>query len=283
MSMEVRYAANPADAKRYDTRQLREEFLVETLFKPGEIVLVYSHVDRMIVGSACPAGAGRGGEGPAEELSLTAGKELGGEYFLERREMAALNLGGKGTVRADGREYELEKHDALYIGMGTKSISFGGAGSKFYILSSPAHQTYPTTRVTLEMAVKSHVGSKKDANERTINKYLDPSVVRTCQLAMGMTALEEGCVWNTMPSHTHERRMEVYLYLNLPQDAFVVHLMGEPKETRHIVVRDGQAVISPSWSVHSGVGTCAYTFVWGMCGENQTYSDMDLIAMRDLR
>jgi 4-deoxy-L-threo-5-hexosulose-uronate ketol-isomerase len=274
--MDVRYAANPADAKHYDTRRLREEFLVETLFKPGEVVLAYSHVDRMIAGSACPDGAGG-------ELPLLAGKELGVEYFLERREMAALNLGSKGIVRADGREYELEKHDALYIGRGTKDVSFDGAGAKFYILSSPAHKTYPTTRVTLDMAVKSHVGSRKDANERTINKYLDPSVVGTCQLAMGMTVLEEGCVWNTMPSHTHERRMEVYLYLNLPKDAFVVHLMGEANETRHIIVRDGQAVISPSWSIHSGVGTCAYTFVWGMCGENQTYSDMDVIAMEDMK
>jgi 4-deoxy-L-threo-5-hexosulose-uronate ketol-isomerase len=272
--MEIRYAGNPNDVKHYDTSQLRKEFLVETLFRPGEVVLAYSHVDRMIAGSACPAGA---------NLPLLAGKELGVEYFLERREMAALNLGGEGIARADGKEYGLKKYDALYIGMGTKSVSFGGSDAKFYILSSPAHKTYPTTPVTLDRAVKSHIGSKKDANERTIHKYLDPSVVETCQLAMGMTALEEGCVWNTMPSHTHERRMEVYLYLNLPKNAFVVHLMGEPDETRHIVVRDGQAVISPSWSIHSGVGTCAYTFVWGMCGENQAYSDMDSVAMEDLK
>ena len=271
--MDVRYAANARDAMHYDTRRLREEFLVESLFKPNEVVLVYSHVDRMITGSACPA---------AGCLSLSAGKELGVDYFLERREMVVLNLDGTGTVETDGKEHELSRYDALYIGMGTKNISFKGNGAKFYLLSCPAHAAYPTTLVTLDMAVKAHLGSKKEANERTINKYLDPSVVKTCQLAMGMTLLEEGCVWNTMPSHTHDRRMEVYLYLDLPEDAFVVHLMGEPGETRHIIVRDKQAVISPSWSIHSGVGTCAYRFVWGMCGENQTYSDMDVIAMKDL-
>jgi 4-deoxy-L-threo-5-hexosulose-uronate ketol-isomerase len=271
-AMDIRYAANARDAKHYDTRQLREEFLIESLFKPNEVVLVYSHVDRMITGSACPA---------SEALSLAAGKKLGVDYFLERREMVVLNLGDRGAVEAD-KEYALDRYDALYIGMGTKNVSFKGAGAKFYLLSCPAHAAHPTTLVTLDMAVKAHLGSKKEANERTINKYLDPSVVSTCQLAMGMTVLEEGCVWNTMPGHTHDRRMEVYLYLDLPEDAFVAHLMGEPGETRHIMVRDGQAVISPSWSIHSGVGTCAYRFIWGMCGENQTYSDMDAISMKDL-
>jgi 4-deoxy-L-threo-5-hexosulose-uronate ketol-isomerase len=271
--MDVRYAANARDAKHYDTQQLREEFLIESLFKPNEVVLVYSHVDRMIAGSACP------GEAP---LSLTAGKELGVAYFLERREMVALNLGETGTVETEGITRQLGRYDALYMGMGTKSVSFKGAGAKFYLLSSPAHAAHPTTLVTLDMAVKSHLGSKADANERTIHKYLDPSVVKTCQLAMGMTVLEEGCVWNTMPSHTHDRRMEVYLYLDLAEDAFVIHLMGEPGETRHVVVREGQAVISPSWSIHSGVGTRAYRFIWGLCGENQTYSDMDAIKMREL-
>ena len=271
--MDVRYSANARDVKHYDTRQLREEFLIDSLFKPNEIVLVYSHVDRMIAGSACPGG---------KALSLSAAKELGVDYFLERREMVILNLCGGGVVEVDGKEYTLNQYDALYIGMGAKSVSFKGEGAKFYILSSPAHATYPTTRVTLDMAVKAYAGSKKDANERTISKYLDPSVVKTCQLAMGMTVLEEGCVWNTMPSHTHDRRMEVYLYLDLPENAFVAHMMGEPSETRHIIARNGQAVISPSWSIHSGVGTCAYRFIWGMCGENQTYSDMDVIEMKDL-
>lgn len=270
--MDIRYSANPRDARMYDTKRLRAEFLVDSLFAAGEIVLAYSHVDRMITGSARPKDAA---------LSLEVGKELGVRYFLERREMAVLNLGEAGTVCAEGKTYSLNREDALYIGMGTEQVSFAGNGAKFYLLSCPAHKSYPTTLITLAMAVKVHLGSKKNANARTINKYLDPSVVRTCQLAMGLTRLEEGCVWNTMPSHTHERRMEVYLYLDLPEDAFVLHLMGEPRETRHIVVRNEQAVISPSWSIHSGVGTTNYTFVWGMCGENQTYDDMDHIRMHD--
>jgi 4-deoxy-L-threo-5-hexosulose-uronate ketol-isomerase len=200
--MDIRYAAHPTDAKKYDSSALRKEFLIETLFARGEIVLVYSHVDRMIAGSACPAG---------KALALEAGKELGVNFFLERREMVALNIGERGTVHAGGASYALNREDALYIGMGTENVSFEGDGAKFYLLSCPAHLACPVKQITLDMAVKTHLGSKKDANERTINKYLDPSVVATCQLAMGMTKLAEGCVWNTMPCHTHERRMEVYL------------------------------------------------------------------------
>lgn len=270
--MDIRYSAHPDDAKHYTTEQLRKEFLIDSLFKPGELTLVYSHVDRMITGSACPKGA---------PLALKAGKELGVEYFLQRREMAVLNIGGKGAVTIDGKAYELGTKDAIYIGMGAKDVSFTGDGARFYILSCPAHAAYPTTVVTLDMAAKVHLGSKKDANERTINKYLDPSVVKTCQLAMGMTQLDEGCIWNTMPTHSHERRMEVYLYIDMPEDAFVVHFMGLPQESRHIIMRSEQAVISPSWSVHAGAGTQAYTFVWGMCGENQTFDDMDHVRMQD--
>jgi 4-deoxy-L-threo-5-hexosulose-uronate ketol-isomerase len=270
--MDIRYSTNPNDVKLYDTARTRKEYLIDSLFKKGKIVLVYSHVDRMITGSACPR------EG---RIALAAGRELGVEFFLQRREMVVLNIGSKGIVNADGSSYKLGKHDAIYIGMGTREVSFEGVDAKFYILSCPAHMAYPTTVVSLERAVKVHLGSKKDANERTINKYLDPSIVKTCQLAMGMTQLDEGCVWNTMPSHTHERRMEVYMYMDLPEDGFVVHLMGEPHETRHLIVRNEQAVISPSWSIHSGVGTINYAFVWGMCGENQTYDDMDLIGMKD--
>lgn len=271
--MDVRHSGNPADVRKYGTSELRREFLIDTLFKKGEIVLVYSHVDRMITGSACP------GDGA---LELAAGPALGVGFFLERREMVALNIGEKGTVNAGGKSYELDRYDALYAGMGTDGVSFSGKGAKFYILSCPAHASYPTTRITLDKAVKVRLGSKREANERTINKYLDPSVVKTCQLAMGMTRLDEGSVWNTMPSHTHARRMEVYMYMDMPDDAFVAHLMGEPAETRHIIVRNEQAVISPSWSIHSGVGTASYTFVWGMCGENQTYDDMDHIANKDI-
>ena len=270
--MDIRYSANPEDAKLYDTADLRKEFLIDSLFQKDTVVLVYSHVDRMITGSACPAG---------KELHLEAGKELGVEFFLQRREMVALNLGTRGVIRAGGAEYTLNTNDALYLGMGTDKVSFAGDGAKFYLLSCPAHAAYPTTLIPLENTVRVHLGSKKDANERTINKYLDPSKIKTCQLSMGMTKLAEGCVWNTMPSHTHERRMEVYLYLDLPEDGFVVHMMGQPQETRHIIMRSNEAVISPSWSIHSGVGTTSYTFVWGMCGENQTYDDMDHITMRD--
>lgn len=267
--MDIRYSGNPADVKKYSTSELRGEFLIDTLFKKGEVVLVYSHVDRMITGSACPED---------EDLRLSAGHELGVGFFLERREMVVLNIGEKGVINAGGKSYELDRCDALYAGMGTDGVSFSGRGAKFYILSCPAHAPHPTTLVTLDKAVKVHIGSKREANERTINKYLDPSVVKTCQLAMGMTRLDEGCVWNTMPSHTHARRMEVYMYMDMPDDAFVAHMMGEPAETRHIIVRNEQAVISPSWSIHSGVGTASYTFVWGMCGENQTYDDMDHIS-----
>lgn len=271
--MDIRYSGNPHDVKRYDTSRLRQEFLIDTLFKKGEIILVYSHVDRMIAGSACPEDT---------PLPLLAGRELGVGFFLERREMVVLNIGEEGTVEAAGSVYKLGRSDALYIGMGSDGVSFAGKGAKFYILSCPAHSSHPTTVITQEMAVKVHLGSVAEANERTINKYLDPSIVKTCQLAMGMTKLDVGCVWNTMPSHTHERRMEVYMYLDMPEDAFVVHMMGEPSETRHIILRNEQAVISPSWSIHSGVGTTNYTFVWGMCGENQTYNDMDSISNRDI-
>lgn len=270
--MDIRYSANPQDAKLYDTEELRREFLIETLFQPGKLELVYSHVDRMITGSACPLDT---------PLALEAGKEPGVGHILERREMVALNLGKKGSITAGGQTYTLDHEDALYLGMGTEGIAFSGSGAKFYLLSCPAHAAHPATLVTQDRAVKVHLGSKKDANERTISKYLDPSVVKTCQLSMGLTRLAEGCVWNTMPAHTHERRMEVYLYLGLTDESFVVHLMGEPQETRHLIVRNEQAVISPSWSIHSGVGTTQYTFVWGMCGENQTYDDMDHVIMTD--
>lgn len=259
--------------KHYDTSRLRKEFLIDSLFQKGELVLIYSHVDRMITGSALPDGG---------RLDLPPGDGLGVEFFLQRREMVVLNLGERGMVETDGKCFELNSNDALYVGMGARGVSFEGVGAKFYLLSCPAHSTHPTTLIPLENAVKVHVGSQKDSNERTIHKYLDPSVVKTCQLAMGMTRLEKGNVWNTMPSHTHDRRMEVYLYLDMPEDAFVVHMMGEPHETRHIIVRAGEAVISPSWSIHSGVGTTDYAFVWGMCGENQTYDDMDHICNRDL-
>ncbi len=275
--MEVRNSANPADVKRYDTEALRGEFLIRGLFAPDEIPLVYSHVDRMITGSACPV---------SKRLKLEGGRELGVDFFFQRREMAVLNIGDPGTVVTDGISRRLNRYEALYIGMGTKDVSFepeAGGTPKFYLLSCPAHCAWPTTLITREMAVKQALGSKKECNERVINKYVHPDVVKSCQLSMGMTDLAEGSVWNTMPTHTHERRMEVYMYFNLPDDGVVFHFMGKPSELRHIVVRNGEAVISPSWSIHSGVGSTSYSFVWGMAGENQTFSDMDGVPMSILK
>jgi 4-deoxy-L-threo-5-hexosulose-uronate ketol-isomerase len=222
----------------------------------------------------------------SKRLKLEGGRELGVDFFLQRREMAVLNIGDPGTVITDGTSHRLNRYEALYIGMGTKEVSFepeAGSAPKFYLLSCPAHCAWPTTLITGEMAVKQALGTKKECNERVINKYVHPDVVKSCQLSMGMTELAEGSVWNTMPTHTHERRMEVYMYFNLPDDGVIFHFMGQPSELRHIVVRSGEAVISPSWSIHSGVGSTSYSFVWGMAGENQTFSDMDGVPMSLLR
>ncbi len=275
--MEIRNSANPADFKKYDTEALRREFLIQGLFAQDALPLVYSHVDRMITGSACPVKA---------PLKLEGGKELGVDFFLQRREMGVLNIGGKGVVRVDGTEYVLAPFEALYIGAGSKDVVFEPSedeAPKFYLLSCPAHCSHPTVAITKEMSVKQALGSKKECNERVINKYIHPDVVKSCQLSMGMTELAEGSVWNTMPTHTHERRMEVYMYFDIPGEGVVFHFMGEPSELRHVVVRNGEAVISPSWSIHSGAGTANYTFVWGMAGENQTFSDMDGVPMSALR
>lgn len=276
--MELRTAASPKDVKHYTTDRLREEFLIDDLFQVDDIKLVYSHIDRIITGSAVPVKA---------PLVLTAGDELRAEYFLQRREMGIINIGGKGTVTVDGTVYELENKDGLYIGMGSKDITFASLDAsnpaKFYLNSAPAHTTYPTVLIKPEDCVRVELGSLETANHRTICKYILPGQVESCQLVMGMTQLKPGSVWNTMPCHTHDRRMEVYLYFDMPEDALVFHYMGEPTETRHIVMRNEQAVISPSWSIHSGSGTQAYTFIWGMVGENQDFDDMDGCAMQDIR
>ncbi|MGN1097427.1 MAG: 5-dehydro-4-deoxy-D-glucuronate isomerase [Clostridia bacterium] len=276
--MDVRYAAHPEDAKHYTTERLRRDFLIENLFVPGEINMTYSHVDRIIVGGATPAG---------EPLALTASDELRADYFLQRRELGIINIGGKGTVTLDGTVYNLGNKDGLYVGMGTKEVIFASespdAPAKFYFNSAPAHKTYPTVFIDINKANKRHIGTAADGNKRTINQYIHPDVLQTCQLSMGLTQLEEGSMWNTMPCHTHERRMEVYLYFDLPDDAVVFHLMGQPDETRHIVMKNEQAVISPSWSIHSGVGTHAYTFIWGMVGENQDFDDMDHCKTTELK
>lgn len=275
--MELRTAASPRDVKTYDTARLREEFLIPDLFRPDDIKLVYSHIDRIITGSATPV---------TKALVLTAGDELRAEYFLQRREMGVINIGGEGTVTVDGTAYTLRPKDGLYIGRGSRDISFVSTDSanpaKFYLNSCPAHKAYPTVYIRPEDCVRVELGSLEQSNHRTICKYILPGQVESCQLVMGMTKLEPGSVWNTMPCHTHDRRMEVYLYFDMPEDAFVMHYMGEPQETRHIVMRNEQAVISPSWSIHAGSGSQAYTFIWGMCGENQDFDDMDGVATTDI-
>ena len=278
MRLDVRYANHPEDSKHYTTEELRKHYLIEKVFIEDEVNLVYSHVDRVIAGGITPV---------KKALKLEGCKELGSEYFLERRELGVINIGGDGKVVIDGVEYEVKSREGLYVGMGSKELVFTSADeknpAKFYINSSPAHKTYPTVMINLEKANKVHLGDLANSNKRTIYQYVHPAVCQSCQLVMGMTMLEPNNMWNTMPCHTHERRMEVYLYFDMTNDNKVFHLMGEPNETRHIVMGNEQAVISPSWSIHSGVGTKNYTFIWGMAGENQTFTDMDHVAMDDLR
>ena len=280
--MEVRPGANPNDVKNYDTDRLRHDFLIQDVFVPGEIKTIYSQIDRIIVGSATPAD---------KALKLTAGDELRAAYFLERREMGVINIGGKGTMTLDGVRSDFDYKDGIYIGMGTKEVIFESADAanpaKFYFNSAPAHKTYPTVFINPEKDIlpenKKELGCLENANHRTIRKYILPGQVESCQLEMGMTALEPGSVWNTMPCHTHDRRMEVYLYFEVPENDVVFHYMGEPTQTRHIVMRNEEAVISPSWSIHSASATHAYTFIWGMVGENQDFDDIDDVDMKDLR
>ncbi|KEH99082.1 5-dehydro-4-deoxy-D-glucuronate isomerase [Clostridium botulinum] len=276
--MDIRYANHPEDSKKYTTEELRKHYHVENIFKKDEIYLTYSHVDRIVFGGAMPVD---------EELSLTAGKEMGVDFFLQRREMGVINVGGEGSIILDGCEYEMKKRDGLYIGMGIKEVKFKSKDksnpAKFYINSVPAHKSYPIVKIDIKNANPVQCGEQENVNKRTIYQYVHPAVCESCQLLMGMTVLEPGNVWNTMPCHTHERRMEVYFYFDMDEDTRVFHLMGEPQETRHIVMKNEEATISPSWSIHSGVGTASYTFIWGMCGENQTFDDMDHVKMQDLK
>ena len=276
--MNNRYANHPSDSKKYDTNQLREHYMVEEIFIDDKIELTYSHVDRIIFGGIKPVN---------ESLKLEAGKSMGVDYFLERREMGVINVGGEGKVLIDGEEFTLNNKDGLYIGKGNKDIVFSSLNSenpaKFYINSVPAHKEYKTVKIEIEKANPVKMGDNSTLNKRTIYQYVHPNVCESCQLLMGLTILEPGSSWNTMPCHTHERRMEVYFYFDMEEDTRVIHLMGEPTETRHLIVKNEQAVISPSWSIHSGVGTSNYTFIWGMCGENQTFTDMDHIPMEVLR
>ncbi len=273
-----RYASSPEAVKKYDTQQLREEFLIDDLMQEDEVVLVYSHYDRYIAGSAVPVKG---------DLALETIDPLKAPYFLERRELGIINVGGSGSVVVEGTTYELGFKDALYIGAGNKEVVFKSDDSnnpaKFYLNSAPAHTTYPTKKVSLAEANKLQLGTMETANHRTVNQMIIGSVVTTCQLQMGMTELKPGSVWNTMPAHVHDRRMEVYFYLDIPQDQAVCHFMGQPQETRHIWMNNHQAVISPPWSIHSGSGTSNYTFIWGMAGENLDYGDMDVCKITDLR
>ena len=276
--MNNRYANHPNDSKNYDTNQLREHYMVEEIFIDDKIELTYSHVDRIIFGGIKPVN---------ESLKLEAGKSMGVDYFLERREMGVINVGGEGIVSIDGEEFTLNNKDGLYIGKGNKDIIFKSLNSenpaKFYINSVPAHKEYKTVKIEIEKANPVKMGDNSTLNKRTIYQYVHPNVCESCQLLMGLTILEPGSAWNTMPCHTHERRMEVYFYFDMEEDTRIIHLMGEPTETRHLIVKNEQAIISPSWSIHSGVGTSNYTFIWGMCGENQTFTDMDHIPMEVLR
>jgi 4-deoxy-L-threo-5-hexosulose-uronate ketol-isomerase len=272
-----RYASSPKEVKHSDTQQLREEFLIEDLMEPGKLNLTYSHYDRYIAGSAVPV----------KPLKLETIDPLKANYFLERREMGIINVGGEGIVSVDGKEFNLGFKDALYIGKGSKDVVFKSNDSKnpakYYINSAPAHTTYPTKKVSKAEANKIELGSLETSNHRTVNQMIIGGIVTTCQLQMGMTELKTGSVWNTMPAHVHDRRMEVYFYFDIPENHAVCHFMGQPNETRHIWMHNDQAVISPPWSIHCGSGTSSYTFIWGMAGENLDYGDMDVSKITDLR
>ena len=277
ISFETRYASSPQAVKQYDTEQLRAEFLIDNLMETGKINLTYSHYDRYIAGSAVPIQA----------LTLETIDPLKSSFFLERRELGIINVGGNGAVLVDGTSYELGFKDALYIGSGNKEVVFksddANNPAKFYLNSAPAHKNFPTKKVGLAEANKLQLGTMETANHRTVNQMIIGGIVETCQLQMGMTELKTGSVWNTMPAHVHDRRMEVYFYLDIPENQAVCHFMGQPQETRHIWMHNHQAVISPPWSIHSGAGTSNYTFIWGMAGENLDYADMDVAKITDLK
>lgn len=276
--MEIRYTHSPDDIKNSSTAELRKEFLVEKIFIPGHVSLTYTHNDRMIFGGVTPT---------SQPLSIQLSTELGVNYFLERRELGVINVGGSGTITIDGAKNLMNYQDGYYIGKETQEILFASTDptnpAKFYCVSTPAHHKYPNVAIKIEQIKPRVLGNQKTLNHRSIYQYIHPNICESCQLQMGYTALSEGSAWNTMPCHTHERRMETYLYFNMQPDTCVFHLMGKPDETKHLVVQNEQAVISPSWSIHSGVGTSDYTFIWSMCGENITYDDMDHVPMNELK
>lgn len=277
--MEKKYAVHQRDARAYDTERLREEFVSEGILREGKLHLIYTHYDRFIYGGAMPT---------ASPVVLDNYDDLKADYFLQRREMGVLHLGGgKGSVQVDGEEYLMKPHDMLYIGKGKKDIRFSSAEAsdpaKYYINSAPAHKGYPTVKNSRDEANLVELGSQQFANRRNLYQYIHDDGIQSCQLVMGFTELLEGNVWNTFPPHTHARRMEVYFYFDLPDDQLVLHLMGEPGQTRHLALRNGDAVVSPPWSIHAGAGTSAYKFVWGMAGENKAFTDMDAVDLKDFR
>lgn len=279
--MDIRYSTGKEPFKRMTTEELRQEFLITDMFRADDVSAVYSHVDRIVTMGAMPVK-----EKVSLEKNIDPWKNFGVTYVLERRELGTINIGGPGCVFADGTEYPMKHWDGLYLPMGTKDVKFASDDpenpAKFFICTTPAHTPKPATHVPYEKAIHKHLGSQATSNERTINQYLHPDVLDTCQLSMGLTHLEDGSVWNTMPMHTHERRMEVYFYFDIPKDNVVFHFMGEPNQTRHIVMHNDEAVINPSWSVHAGCGTSNYTFIWAMCGENRAYDDQDWIKTEEI-
>lgn len=277
INITTRYASHPEDVKNYDTQKLREHFLLENIFEKDQITGVYSTFDRLIAGGVHPV------SGP---LQLETVDQLKADYFLERREIGIINVGNAASVSVDGTGYTLDKKEALYIGRGAKEVVFHPAetgDALFYFNSAPAHTSYPTKKIGMDEAEKAEMGSLETSNHRVINKLIVGSILKTCQLQMGLTELKPGSVWNTMPAHVHDRRMEAYFYFDLPEDQVVCHYMGQPQETRHIWMKNRQAVISPAWSIHSGAGTSHYSFIWGMAGENLDYGDMDPAPTSDLR
>ena len=271
--IEQRYATNPAQIPGMTTQQLRDSYLIPEVFAPGEIRLTYTHHDRIVLGGATPAGG---------VLELGGYPEIRSDYFLEHRELGIVNVGRTGTVTADEEVYELVNGACLYLGRGIREVSFAGDAAQFYLFSAPAHTSHPAALVSPGEGTVRELGDQVTSNRRTLNQYIHENGIASCQIVMGVTQLHPGSMWNTMPAHTHDRRTECYLYFDVPEDARVIHLLGEREETRHLVVADRQAIISPSWSLHSGVGTAAYSFVWAMAGENQTFDDMDAAPVTDL-